>query len=233
MKHWLSRNWWLLLSLGVLGGFIYGYTRIHLEEVGDKYTIIVDLILIILAVIAVAGYGLYRWICRGIDERVEHRLRENENALSARLHASTGFVFWEHYREKPLKVAIARTWYALEFAERLDEKQYENVICTCKQNLAYYLAEKKESKDDAHKLAKYAYERARDEKGRYKYGKSYNWEETYAWVLWQFAGEDKVWQDKARNIVDKLQSNPDIPPDWRKEVKDKWDKVFSQSGQTG
>lgn len=233
--HWLSRNWWLLLSLGVLAGFIYAYIYVHLEvQPGDISTIIIDLILVILALIAALGYGVYRWICRGIDDRVEQRLTEEGNKLCARLHVSTGFVFWKHYRqEEPLTVAIARTRLALEYAERLDEKQYEPLICTCKQNLAYYLAEKGECKEEAHKLAKYAYERARDKKGRFKYETSYEWEETYAWVLWQFAGEDNIAKEKAHQIINELLSCSDIPIEWREQKKTHWDRLFSQSGQVG
>lgn len=226
--HWLSRNWWLLLSLGLLGWFIWGYTKIHLKpDAADTYNILVDLILIVLALIGVAGYGIYRWISRGIDDRVENRLREEQNALSSRLDTSAGFVFWEHYQqEHPLEIAIGRARRALQHAERLDEKQYEKLICTCKQNLAYYLAEQEESKDDAHKLAKYAYERARDEKGRYKYETSYQWEETYAYVLWRFAGEDKITKEKAHLIINDLVSCAQIPLEWRERINNKWGRLF-------
>jgi len=225
--YWLSRKWWLLLlGLVALAAFIYGYTQVHLK-VETEYAVVVDLILFILALTTIMGYGAYLLICRGIEDRVEHRLRENENALSARLHSSTGFVFWEHYRGgKPLEVAIARTRYALDCAKGLDEKRYEVLICKCKQNLAYYLAEAKESKDEAHILAKYAYERARDKKGRFKYETSYEWEETYAWVLWQFAEEDEVAREKARQIIASLISSADIPVKWRNEVKTDWDNLF-------
>lgn len=234
--HWLSRNWWLLLIVGALGGFIYvyAYTKIYLEVKAVPMDTVLDLVLVILALMTLLGYGVYQLIHRRIEDRVENQLREERNELSARLHASTGFVFWKHYQqEEPLTIAITRTRRALEYAERLDEKQYERLICTCKHNLAYYLAEACECKEEAHKLAKYAYERARDEKGRFKHESSYEWEETYAWVLWRFAGEDNIAKEKAHQILDELLSCSDIPIEWREEKKTHWDRLFSQSGQVG
>jgi hypothetical protein len=243
MSHWIKKNWWIIFSLVVLGFIIYLFATIHITlEANDKYTLFVDLILIILALITLAGYGVYRWICRGIDERVECKLAEEGHALSARLHASMGYVFWLNcLNENPLSMAIEKTKQALKDTETLDQKNYEELICRLKCNLAYYLAEAKskgqeelltrESSIEAHKLARYAYERARDKRNRYRHEISYEWEETYAWVLWQFDTSDDISKNKAKEIITSVLSSENISFEWRQKTKEKWDKLFSQATQ--
>jgi len=194
-QRWLGRNWWkLLLSIMVSSLIVvYTITRYQLEA-PDKYTIFVDLITIILALAGAIGFVVFRLISREVESQLREALREDERVLRegqiytrVESMANTGLSFYEQYRTlsglkdyiknkkktpseidpmRYLNRAIERTTSALELAEELDEKKYERIICICKNNLAYYLAERQKKgkaqpgdKELAKKYAEYVRER--------------------------------------------------------------------------
>lgn len=185
-----SAEKFLLVAMGILlltgAWFIGNYACRFLTARGyvieDKYTILVDLILIILALVAIVGYAIYRWISRSVEDRTRRAIREGQNYTRAQVETSLGFWYYEQYlaetkskeetdriwaklkkiqsrlaegskvKRQPrnntsveyLNRAIERTMKALEFTKELDEREYEELICVCKNNLAYYLAKRQE-----------------------------------------------------------------------------------------
>ena len=245
VKSWASRNWLILFGIVILGIFI----GTHYEfPAADKYRVLVDLILIILAVTAAVGYGIFRWISRSVSGQVMKEAREDRNISRAQTHTSLGYSWFQHYsigieNESPgmskiryLELAIDSTRRAIDYANRLTEKEeevQEEIICVCKNNLAYYLAERQRDrsakgmkidlhdKKEAHELAKYAYQVARSERAS-RYREPYQWEETYAYVLWRFADDDEESKKKALEIVHELKSRTTLPFEWRQNL----DKVY-------
>jgi len=179
--YWLGRNWWMLLLVVLLASFIAGYIVTHYQlGISDKYTILADLVLIILALVGIAGVGVYLLIRTSVEEHARRIIREGRNFTRAETQVSIGFWYYEQYlaeikRTEEMKEirgkltelrghlknegssetgdeynnkyleylrrAVARTERALGFLKELDEKEYEEQICACKNNMAYYLAE--------------------------------------------------------------------------------------------
>ncbi len=175
------RVWHIVLLVLIVLLVVYFSTRYSLEE-NDKYTVLVDLVLIMLALTGMIGYGTYRWISRGVSERTALAMKEGQSFTNAHVEGYLGFWYYEQYqaeieRKKEmdiiwqelakgqfnqknrkdskivdgvdstgivyLKHAIVGTTKALEFMKDLTDDKYERSICIYKNNLAYYLAEKK------------------------------------------------------------------------------------------
>ncbi|GAH22965.1 unnamed protein product, partial [marine sediment metagenome] len=141
---------------------VYSFTHYKLPE-GSPYTILVDLILITLAFTGAVGYGIFRWIYRGVEDQVAVAMKESQSFSRAQVEINLGFWYFEQYKAenkkkkedpktdgKPvnndvmyyLNHAIERTEKALEFMKELDEKKYEKFLCVYRNNLAFYLAER-------------------------------------------------------------------------------------------
>ena len=113
----------------------------------------------------------------------------------------------------------------------------EELLCTCKNNYAFYIAERQrrrnieemkidlQDKKDAHKLAEYASGVAQSERAS-RYREPYEWEDTYAWVLWHFAGVDEEAIKKACKIVDELKARTTIPFEWRQKLDERYEELF-------
>lgn len=131
--------------------------------------------------------------------------------------------------------AIRNAEKALQHTDKLEETKHEELICRCKNNLAYYLAEKQrkegnfQDKEKALELAKYAYRVAKKKRASPWYIKDefYRFEETYAWVLWHFAEKgDEAAKQKAHEIINGLQRRTDLPPAWSKSISKAWADYF-------
>ncbi len=178
------RVWHILVPVLIVFLTVYVSTRYSLQG-DDKYTVLIDLILIMLALTGMIGYGIYRWISRGVADRVALAMKEGRNFTRAQVETALGLSSYNQYKNevkrtdgmndvwkklskiqskredkesreaerKPTDVdmtclqdAIASATRALGLLKGLKEDKYEMLICICKNNLAYYLAEKRRRK---------------------------------------------------------------------------------------
>ncbi len=253
---WLRRNWLALSAIILIGLYLKDPLKL---ETADKYEILVQLIIILFALVGATGYGIFKWISRGVADQVEKdrqqiedrvttitdeirkKAKDDRNIMRARVETSSGYVWYEHHNigvkhERDAKagsnspdyiaLAISHGELALKDANKLNEKDHEELICRCKSNLAYYLAERHRKKrhptdkERALELARNAYQVAQ-EKRALEYVRPYNWEETYAWVLWQFADNDEAAKQKAREIINGLRGRIELPDPWRETIEKK------------
>lgn len=216
------RVWHVLLIVLIVLLIVYVSTRYTLEK-GDKYTILIDLVLITLAFAAAAGFGIHLLIRRDVEARAEEITAESKNVTSAEVHTSLGFVWYKHHvarvqdkkdtdktkQEKSdqnsrpgdkavdyLRFAIDETRIALEHANKLNEQRHKVLICTCKNNLAYYLAEvnrigkKKVSIGDKELAIAYA-DYVHKAIGKHPDRRT-AWSDTYDFVKSQFAPKEET-----------------------------------------
>ena len=132
MRKWLSetvealrKNWeslpkywfYIVLSLGsaIVGGTIVVFILGIALQPRDKYDVFVTLLIIILSLIGVMGYGVYRWeesklesrlhemvskLDSGLNERLqkeEQRIQNGQTLFLASLERHVGYIFWELY----------------------------------------------------------------------------------------------------------------------------------------
>lgn len=184
----------ILLLLALLGSYIYSFVCPP-PEVIDKYAIFRDVLTIVLAIaavaIAVVGYVVYRYldehITRHAIEEVRSAARVERYLSSAYRLVSSGYTYWVHYtntKEKnSLELAISITERAYtEHAVHLDEhdREHQELICTIKNNLGYYLAERGKPEDGhvAHQCVEYIRSKEIDFPKRKTF-----WEDTYRFVI--------------------------------------------------
>lgn len=138
-----------------------------------------------------------------VDERITKtnseaikRIEQEKNSSFYDLHLELGVVYWMQYEttydgkgkivldEKQkafLDFAILTGEEVLREANRLEEKDFEAMICDAKNNLAYHLAVRGLAEDfeTILDLAKYVYTKARN----FDYRDTWFWVETYAFSL--------------------------------------------------
>ncbi len=81
---------------------VYILTRYTLPE-GSQYTILKDLILIILAFTGAVGYVAFRWIHKSVENQVAIVTEEGRSFTNAQTQASLGFWHFEQYRAENKK----------------------------------------------------------------------------------------------------------------------------------
>lgn len=138
-----------------------------------------------------------------VDERITKtnseaikRIEQEKNSSFYDLHLELGVIYWMQYEttydgkgkivldEKQkafLDLAIVTGEEVLREVNRLEEKDFEAMICAAKNNLAYHLAVRGLA-DDFERildLAKYVYTKARN----FDYRDTWFWVETYAFSL--------------------------------------------------
>ena len=153
-----------LLIIGVLAGLFAGYCiwfPIWEIPYQFKYDILKDTLTIVLTVvaitIAVLGYAIYRIVSRQLQRESASDARIEVTRGAARLYTHLGFIFWKHYESDrsethDLELAITMTERAHAYISELPEavvKNRENdlLLCTIRNNIAYYLAERKLQED--------------------------------------------------------------------------------------
>lgn len=232
-----SRIWPVLVGIIILS-IIFS---MHYDPTDkDKYELLVDLIIIVVGIIAAVGYGIYKWISRNISERVDRIAGAYRNFTTAEVQTTLGFAWWQHFLDDKkkkqnipddysmvyLKRAIENAERAITHANKLDKAEYEEIICRCESNLAYYLTERHrienhpKDKERCLELAQHAY-RVAQKKGALQSVRQYQWIETYAWVLWHFTEDNKTKQ-KAQTIIDELLERTGTPEDWSNDIDKKW-----------
>lgn len=189
IKTWLKNNYkkliaYVLIAI-LIGLYGYGLTLIigdflkrELIAENGKYEILRDIIAILLAVTGIVGYAIYITMSKLIEERIKTYTEELHARSLATTKMHVGFSNWNDYEKKKhrdkksklriLKNAIFNTKIAYQYSLKLDGENRDNeyVILLIKNNLAYYLAERKrlgEAKegDDvfALELIQYVYDR--------------------------------------------------------------------------
>lgn len=118
----------------------------------DKYELLIDLLGILFALAGIAGVGVYLFIRTKIMENVE----KERNLSKAEIYLNTAYSLWHTYAQTQrtnkdlLDGIIKKAESAINVTEHFDENtklKHEGFICNCKNDLAYYLAERKDPKD--------------------------------------------------------------------------------------
>ena len=157
-----SRIWPIILGIVLLATFIGTHYKFPSE---DKYKILVDLILVMVALTAAVGYGIFKWISREVAEQVvkeRQLIKESYTLTTAKIRRNVGYMFWSifdveqkrkqksnnnpedlEYHKSLLKSAIEFARLALKTAQELptDKDENKKEIYLCMNNLIYFLAE--------------------------------------------------------------------------------------------
>jgi len=221
------------LGIGLfLGYYLWGGTIIKIPAITEKYDIFRDLLILLLTVLSVVfgvvGWLLYRWISRHLQEQVKTGVQRETSAALSHLFTELSRVYTLHYEPDPTKpsgqeykeLAKDMSETALAYAEELPEKDFEQLICRAKNNLAYDLVVRRREQDGklARELADNIYNKA------HKYNDNYHWLETYGLVLIYF-GKDEKEKEKGKKIIRELFSRKDIPASWikyKQEIYKRW-----------
>lgn len=224
----------ILIIIGITAAVGYGIFRWISRNIEEQARTLVnqDRNLAMAQVYSSLGYLWFEYYETEEERRKEmEELRKKLEKIKPNLEDKEKAETDSHLTVDYMERAIRNAERALKHANKLAEVKHEEVICRCKSNLSYYLTERQRKKRDfkdketALELALYAYQVAR-EKRALQYVRPYNWEETYAWVLWHFAkDENKEAKEKARQIIDELQERINIPDDWHERIEKKWAKL--------
>lgn len=221
--RWLKGNWVYILSLVLIGGFITSYVITHYRlEVAEKYDILTDLLLVVLALIAAAGYGVYRLVNHLVRENVRSDIRQAESEVWRASCLVFGLIFYtlaekldmpEEAKRQMKDEAESYTSRALEDIEISPEVRESNLI-TAKSNLAYYWAcMHEEAGETRWDLKEKAEQFAEEVYSRYLKRSTFfdvpAWLETYAFVKARFArtSEEKT---KTREIINGFLQRPEL-----------------------
>jgi len=177
---WIARGiFYFLLSIGALVGltalsiWIFRWAP-EAYRVIDKYELLRDTLTIVLALLALGiaafGTGAYLMLRQQVKRDAAERSRaEAERALAASINNQGFYLFWRQYKRLKdagnperffLDLAIEVTkeaWFGYGIYLDDKERDVEEIICIIKNNLAYYVAEKKATwqpvSDEDRKLA--------------------------------------------------------------------------------
>lgn len=172
----------------LLGIYIHKFAIAY--TIKTEYDLFKDLLTVILTIaglaIAAGGYLVFQVLSTKIEKQALSAAETKRWRALATFFVHDGFNQWVLYKntsnKEYLDRAIDATETAYEFyASRLDQRRRENelIICTIRNNLACYYAERQlpEDKKIARDYAKYVYERIK------KFPRSRTqWEETYNFV---------------------------------------------------
>jgi len=131
---WLGRNWLVLLGIVFLCTFIGTHYKFPAE---DKYKILLDLILIMVALNAAIGYWIFRWISRGVADQVEkdrqqieqtiakesQLIKESRKLTTAMTSRNAGYIFWAIFdveKKRMDKTSVKPEEFAEYFKELLE-----------------------------------------------------------------------------------------------------------------
>ena len=247
-KYWF----YIVLFLGsaIVGGTIVVFILGIALQPLDKYEVFVTLLIILLSLLGVMGYGVYKWVESNLESRLNERLqKEKQRILNAQtlffasLERNIGHIFWELYenveKEKSspskmmskelIELAITHSEKSLVHAIKLPENEYKNDIYNCKNNWVYLKAEAalikgfELTKNDKEEVLKIANEILEEVSKPDHFDNYYKLKESSAWVLQHLSEEeDTVSKQKAIAIINELLNDEKIPYSWREKIEKKW-----------
>ncbi len=135
----------------------------------------------------------------------------------------------ENYYKDYLNEAIGMANRSVREADKLNILKHEEIICKCKNNLAFFLAARGNDSDAgrARDLGNYNYQVVTSE--RLKTLKNpYIYQATWALVLWRFYKKDEVSRKEAYRIAKELIGNAEISLGERDRLKDRWTFIRGQ-----
>lgn len=150
-----------LILATLVGLFIGYYIWVPTWQIPHafRYDILKDTLTIVLGVLALGivavGYGSYQFLSGRLQTESASASRHEMTRGAARLFTHLGYVFWEKYKPRDKEtlqyrdLAIDITEQGLRYMSELPEKERENeeLLCTIKNNLAFYLAARNKAKD--------------------------------------------------------------------------------------
>ncbi len=179
---------------------------------------------ILLALLGAVGTGIYLWIQRNVEGDAKELMRGGRLSARAEAHITLAYTLWCLYekdkKKESLDMAIEKIEIAHKIARDLDPKDYADIICSVKDNLAYYLAEKQSKEKEIDVVDKARAMKIKEElwelieSGNIPQQSGYSIDdyanelkETCAWVMYCFAGEDIAQKQKARYIIRGLKNH--------------------------
>ena len=162
--------------------------RVGAIQEQDKYELLIDLLGILLTLVGIAGAGVYLFIRTKIMENVE----KERNLSRAENYLNTAYSLWHTYEQTQrinkdlLDKIIKKAESAIKFTECLDEntkRKHEESICNYKNDLAYYLAERK-NPEDKERVRAYLEDVMKKRKDYPRC--AYEWTDTYEFAKKQF-----------------------------------------------
>ena len=247
-KYWF----YIVLFLGsaIVGGTIVVFILGIALQPLDKYEVFVTLLIILLSLLGVMGYGVYRWVKSNLEsslkeslQKERQRILNDQMSFSASLERHIGLVFWElydvdnekshHSKMMPKELiahAIAHSEKSVDYAIKLPEnEEYKNDIYNCKSNWIYIKAEAASikgfelTKNDKEKILNIANEILKEVSKSDHFDNYYRLKESSAWVLQHLSEEkDTVSKQKAIATIYELRNDEKIPYSWREKIEKKW-----------
>jgi len=248
MKTW---HWVAIVGGIFIFGLILGKVFLGVESITDEYIIFRDILTLILSIfalaIAVLGVAIYKIISQNLESKTKEKMKEVDinvkksiekeiNIVLCNFYIKLSHTYWKLYEpenykiedkikpsvERYLEMAITQSEWAMKYAEQLDEKKFEALICLSKNNLAYHLSMRGFTDDSSRaiSLAKYAYNKI----WNYNYKQTCLWTETYAFVLMKLG--DKQQKEEGINLIKGLLTRKDLESTFKQYIKSKYRKFL-------
>lgn len=247
MKKWHWLNTILIVFVFIIG-FIYSSLFFGTYQV-DRYEVFRDILTLILSIsalsIAALGVAIYTIVSQNFERKVKVKIEEINSQwdekiqceidrMFAALYLELSITYWRQY-ERDYKIGRALTPEKKEFLDlalrtgetalkkvsKLDEKKFEKLLCSVKNNLAYHLAVRGFAGDFQRiiDLAKYAYDRI----WNFDYEDTWIWVETYAFVLVTMGSEDQ--KKEGLGLIKELVDRKDIENWYKQYMKKKYGQL--------
>ena len=208
------------------------------------YGILTLMIVIFGTIFGASSLGAFRFLkgrierrAKQLEEELKKEATEQKNVIVTRILTTVGYTHWKLYEEKKndadLGFAVASTRRALEYAGRIqDEEEYDKEIAYAKNNLVYYLLEKKgRSKSEESiiwECAEYILKISRKKKHQ---GEEhwYEWRDTYVWMLLEMGhGSD---EEGGKKMFRELMEHGKTPHEWREGTLQRYREKFDWVAQ--
>jgi len=206
---------------------------------------LISFLALILAFIGAINYFLYELTKRDIEARTKDIAEESQNFAAAKAHFTTAYALWTYYHchcevsgnenrnkhSQLLDQAIIEARNSVDFANKLNPTTHEELLCMCKNNLAFFLVARRNMNDEkeARRHAEDIYNAATNKNKVTNFKRTYVWKATWALVLWRFYEKDIRSKKMAHEIANELLENPMITPDILKNFKDGWKFIGGKS----
>jgi len=189
-KEFCEKICWIQENAPIIDKWFKDIGSAKLDFASGYWSIVSGIALMFIGFITIVGFGFYRFLSIRLRNEVTLVAETEMHKASGRLYTNIGLSYWTDYKitknKEYLKQAIYLTEKAYSFhGSKLDERLRTNelLICTMRNNLAYYLAERKrpEDKEVARRYAEYI----RQKMPNYPEYKE-RWNDTYNFVLRQY-----------------------------------------------